>query len=60
MSIMEQQYNELLQEYPFLIQIVRTLENVSRIDKRNWDNLVEEDFTKCKRILIILKENKLL
>lgn len=57
---MEQQYNELLQEYPFLIQIVRTLENVSRIDKRNWDNLVEEDFTKCKRILIILKENKLL
>ncbi len=57
---MEHQYNELLQEYPFLIQIVRTLENVSRIDKRNWDNLVEEDFTKCKHILIILKENKLL
>jgi hypothetical protein len=56
----EHQYNELLQEYPFLIQIVRTLENVSRIDKRNWDNLVEEDFTKCKRILIILKENKLI
>jgi hypothetical protein len=57
---MEQQYKELLQEYPFLIQIVRTVENVSRIDKRNWDNLIEEDFTKCKRILIMLKENKLI
>jgi hypothetical protein len=58
--MMEQQYKELLQEYPFLIQIVRTIENISRIDKRNWDNLIEEDFTKCKRISIILKENKLI
>ena len=57
---MENQYKELLKKYPFLQRIIDAVEITSRIDKREWDNMIEEDFTKCKDILDILKENQLI
>ena len=57
---MEQQYKELIEQYPFLKKIIETIGDISRMDNRHWDNLIEEDFTKCIRVLNILKENELI
>jgi hypothetical protein len=57
---MENEYKELLEQYPFLRRIIDTIDEVSRMDERNWDNLIEKDFTKCRRVLNILKENQLI
>jgi hypothetical protein len=57
---MENEYKELLEQYPFLRRIIDTIDEVLRMDERNWDNLIEKDFTKCRRVLNILKENQLI
>jgi hypothetical protein len=57
---MENEYKELLEQYPFLRRIIDTIDEVSRMDERNWDNLIEKDFAKCRRVLNILKENQLI
>jgi hypothetical protein len=57
---MEKEYQELIKQYPFLETIVEQIHNIDRMDERNWDNMFQKDFTKCLRILKILKENKLL
>lgn len=57
---MENQYIILLNQYPFLQRIIDAVEVISTIDKREWDNLVEEDLTKCRGILSILKEYDLI
>jgi len=56
---MEKEYNELIKQHPFLQQIVESVEILSKADKRHWDNTFEEDFVKCRKVLNILKENKL-
>jgi uncharacterized protein YutE (UPF0331/DUF86 family) len=57
---MENEYKELLKQYPFLRRIIDTVEVTSQIDKREWDNIFEEDLTKCKDILDILKKYDLI
>lgn len=57
---MEKEYNELIKQYPFLQQIVESVEILSQRDKRHWNNTFEEDFSKCLQVLEILKENKLI
>lgn len=57
---METEYKILLKQYPFLKKIINRIDEISRMDKRNWDNSIEEDFVKCRTVLNILKENKLI
>lgn len=56
---MEKEYQELIKQHPFLQDIVEQIHNIDRMDNRNWDNMFQKDFTKCLKILKILKENKL-
>ena len=57
---MEDSFDILKYEYPFLMEIIQNLHAIDRVDAREWDNSFEKNYRKCLSISRTLKEYNLL
>lgn len=57
---MEDSFELIKKEYPFLMDIINEIKILDSVDSREWDNSFEKNYRKCLGIIRILKHYNVL